>query len=104
MPANEEKMNYKEALIGMAYIMKHYCRTASAVDEVAKEALLTEIEKVIPYADDLYTRYQVFEQLEDLLLSLRIFQSNPKPGSSPCFFLSFGTLSFPGLCLYCRTG
>ncbi len=80
MPPFEEKMVYKEALVGMSYIIKNFCRTSSAADELAKQTMLTEIEKVLPYADEAYGRFSLFDKLSDLLLSLRILSSGPKPG------------------------
>jgi RecB family exonuclease len=80
LPNSEEQMNYKEILTGIAFMIKNYCKTSSALDEMAKQALLDEMEKVIPYSDEIYQRYHIFDKLEDLLLSLSIFRSSPKPG------------------------
>ncbi len=81
LPNNEEQMNYRETLVGMTYMIKHYSKSISSLDEVAKESLLNEMEKVMPFANDHYERYHIFEKLEDLLLSIRVLQSGPKPGS-----------------------
>jgi ATP-dependent helicase/DNAse subunit B len=80
LPNNEEHMNYKAALNGLSYLIKNLCKTTSALDELAKNTLLDEIDKVLPYSDETYPRYSIFDKLEDLLLSLRVLRSSPKPG------------------------
>lgn len=73
-------MNYKHLLTGIAFILKNHSRTSSALDEIAKTAILEEIEKIIPYADEALSSYDVVEKVKDLLLSIMVNQSRPKPG------------------------
>lgn len=80
LPALEEKMNDKATLKAIHYMLVNHCKTTSALDELAKASMLEEIGKLLPYADESYGQHQLFEKLEDLLLSLRVLRSNPKPG------------------------
>ncbi|MCL6572132.1 MAG: hypothetical protein K6T88_10675 [Bacillus sp. (in: Bacteria)] len=80
LPTVESTMNYKKCLTGIAYILKNNCKTSSALDEIAKTTLLEEIEKILPYADESLSSNDVIEKVKDLLLSVRINQSRPKPG------------------------
>jgi CRISPR/Cas system-associated exonuclease Cas4 (RecB family) len=80
LPNNEEMMNHQAALNGLLYMIKNACKTTSALDELAKTALIDEIEKVLPYSNETYPRFSVFDKLEDLLLSMRVLRSKPKPG------------------------
>lgn len=79
-PSFDDQMNYQAALTGLSLLMKNHCKTASALDELAKTALLDEIAKVLPFSDQVCPRYALFDKLEDLLLSLRVLRSNPLPG------------------------
>jgi ATP-dependent helicase/DNAse subunit B len=80
LPTIKDQMGYKESLTGMAFIIKNYCRSSAKMDEVSKVALLDEIEKVLPFSNETYSRFYLFDKIEDLLLSLRVLHSNPKPG------------------------
>ncbi|MFL6558195.1 MAG: PD-(D/E)XK nuclease family protein [Bacillus sp. (in: firmicutes)] len=80
LPPLESTMNYKKCLSGIANFLKYNCKTSSALDEMAKSALLEEINKLLPYADESFSSYEVFEKLKDLLFSVRVNQSRPKPG------------------------
>ncbi|MFP5110315.1 PD-(D/E)XK nuclease family protein [Neobacillus sp. C211] len=110
LPPLEPTMNYKKCLTGIAYVLKNNCKTNSAFDEIAKSTLLEEIQKLLPYADEKLPSYDVFEKIKDLLLSVRINQSRPKPGhlhvstfksgiynSRPnVFFVGLDNKKFPG--------
>lgn len=80
LPPMDLMLNYKKCLAGIAYLVKNYSKTSSALDELAKKALLEEIESIVPYADETLPSYAVFEKVKDLLLGIRIGQSRPKPG------------------------
>ncbi|MFF2450386.1 PD-(D/E)XK nuclease family protein [Neobacillus sp. NPDC058068] len=73
-------MNYKKCLTGTAYLLKNNCLPSSSLDEISKVSLLDEIDKILPYADESLSSYDLFEKVKDLLLSVRINQSRPKPG------------------------
>ncbi|WP_175639297.1 PD-(D/E)XK nuclease family protein [Metabacillus schmidteae] len=80
LPDYKNELNYRECLQAIAYVLKHYCRTSSAADQVAKTELLEEIEKLLPYCDETLTRFKVFEKMKDLLLSINVLKSSAKPG------------------------
>lgn len=80
MPSLHSTMNYKKVLTGIAYLLKHHCQTSAALDVIAKSALLEEIQTILPYADESLSSYEVFEKVKDLLLSVTVNQSRPKPG------------------------
>lgn len=80
LPPYALSMNYKQCLSGIAFILKNHGKTSSALDEIAKNAILEEIDKIIPYADEALSSYEAVEKLTDLLLSIRVNQSRPKPG------------------------
>jgi ATP-dependent helicase/DNAse subunit B len=73
-------MNDKLTLSSVQFMVENHCKTNSAIDELAKASMLEEISKVLPYMGESYVPHQLFEKLEDLLLSLRVLRSNPKPG------------------------
>ncbi|ETI69142.1 PD-(D/E)XK nuclease family protein [Neobacillus vireti] len=80
LPPLENTMNYKKCLTGFSYILRNNSKISSALDEISKVSLLDEIDKILPYADESLSSYDVFEKVKDLLLSVRINQSRPKPG------------------------
>jgi ATP-dependent helicase/DNAse subunit B len=110
LPTFEVTINYKKCLKGITYFLKNYSKTSSVLDEISKAALLEEIEKIVPYADETLSNYDVFEKVKDLLLSLKVNQSRPKPGhlhitsfkqgtynSRPnVFFVGLDNRKFPG--------
>lgn len=80
LPEYNITMNYQTCLEGIAYILRNHCLTNSALNEVGRTTLLETLEKVIPYADEVRTSYEINEKIKDLLLSLRVNKSKPKPG------------------------
>ncbi|MGG3466797.1 PD-(D/E)XK nuclease family protein [Neobacillus pocheonensis] len=80
LPPLESTMNYKRCLIGIKYILIRHCKTTSALDELSKSALLEEIDKILPFADESMSSYEAFEKVKDLLLAIQVNQSRPKPG------------------------
>jgi ATP-dependent helicase/DNAse subunit B len=110
LPDSNQTYNYKKCLSSIAYILKNYSKSSTKLDEISKTTLLEEIEKIVPYADEELVRHDVFEKLKDLLLSIRVNQSRPKPGylhitsykkavyhSAPnVFFLGLDNRKFPG--------
>jgi ATP-dependent helicase/DNAse subunit B len=80
LPPLESTMNYRECLTGIAFMLKNNYKTSSALDKMAKSTLLEEIEKILPYADESLSSYDVIEKVKDLLLSVQVNQSRPKPG------------------------
>ena len=62
-------MNYKKTLTGLTYLLKNNCKTSSSLDEMAKSALLEEIERILPFADESLPSYDLFEKVKDLLLT-----------------------------------
>jgi ATP-dependent helicase/DNAse subunit B len=110
LPNFNHTLNYKKCLTGMSFMVKNYCKSSSALDEISKTTLLDEIEKIVPFADEDLTRHDVFEKVNDLLLSIKVNQSRPKPGhlhvtsykrgvynhSSHVFFVGLDNRKFPG--------
>ena len=110
LPPLETTMDYKKCLTGIAFLLKYNAKTGSALDEIAKSALLDEIKKLLPYADESLSSYDLFEKMKDLLLSVRVNQSRPKPGHihvtsykngiynsrSNVFFVGLDNRKFPG--------
>ncbi|MEH7012302.1 PD-(D/E)XK nuclease family protein [Neobacillus niacini] len=110
LPNFDQFINYKKCLTGMVYFIKNHSKSSSALDEISKTTLLEEIDKIVPYGDEELSRHDVFEKMNDLLLSLRVNQSRPKPGhlhvtsykkgvynSIPnVFFLGLDNRKFPG--------
>ncbi|PGY05661.1 PD-(D/E)XK nuclease family protein [Bacillus sp. AFS031507] len=110
LPPLESTMNYKKCLTGIAFLLKYNCKTSSALDEMAKSTLLEAIKTIIPYADESLSSYDLIEKMKDLLLSIRVNQSRPKPGhlhvstyksgiynSRPnVFFVGLDNKKFPG--------
>lgn len=80
LPPENSTMNYKQVLTGIAYLLKNNCQTNAGLDVIAKSTLLEEIETILPYADESLSSYDVFEKVKDLLLSVRVKLSRPKPG------------------------
>jgi ATP-dependent helicase/DNAse subunit B len=80
LPPYTLTLNYKHCLTGIAYFLKNHGKTSSALDEISKSAILEEIERILPYADETLSSYDAFEKLNDLLLSITVNQSRPKPG------------------------
>jgi ATP-dependent helicase/DNAse subunit B len=80
LPLLDETMNYQTVLKGVSFLLKNHTQTSSALDELSKTAMLEAIEKVIPYADESLSRYDVFEKLKDLLLTIKVNASRAKPG------------------------
>lgn len=110
LPDYAQNLNYKKCLTGIAYFIKDYSKSSSALDEISKTALLEEIEKISPYADENLSRHDVIEKINDLLLTLSINHSRPKPGHlhitsykkgiynsrQNVFFLGLDNRKFPG--------
>lgn len=110
LPPFAQNMNYKKCLTGMAFLLKNNCKTNSALDEIAKTSVLEEIAKIVPYADEELSMYEVVEKVKDLLLSLKVNQSRPKPGHlhvssykngifnsrTNVFFVGLDNRKFPG--------
>ncbi|MCM3768517.1 PD-(D/E)XK nuclease family protein [Neobacillus niacini] len=90
LPPYSLTMNYKHCLTGIAFILKNYGKTSSSLDEIAKMAILEEIEKILPFADKTLSSYEAVEKLTDLLLSIRVNQSRPKPGHLHVSFYKSG--------------
>lgn len=110
LPDSNQTFNYKKCLSSISYILKNHSKSSTKLDEISKTTLLEEIEKIVPYADEELVRHDVFEKLNDLLLSIRVNQSLPNPGylhitsykkavyhSAPnVFFLGLDNRKFPG--------
>ncbi|MEH7332123.1 PD-(D/E)XK nuclease family protein [Neobacillus drentensis] len=80
LPPVDSTINYKKCLTGIKFLLENNCNTGSALDELSKSALLKAIERILPHADETLTTYDVIEKAKDLLLSIRVNQSRPKPG------------------------
>lgn len=80
LPNYDSKMNFQTCLQGISYMVKNYCYTKSTLNEAGKSAILETIDKIIPFADDIRSTFEVFEKIKDLLLSIKVYQSKPKPG------------------------
>jgi ATP-dependent helicase/DNAse subunit B len=80
MPDYKDELNYRECLQGIVHVLTNYCRTSSVADQVAKTELLEEIEKLLPYCDETFSRFKVLEKMKDLLLSINVLKSSAKPG------------------------
>lgn len=80
LPHYDEQMNDQKILEGIHYLLKNHSRTNGDLHEAGRIALLETIEKVKPFANETLSTYEVFERVRDLLLSVRIYQSKPKPG------------------------
>lgn len=80
LPPFAVTMNYSHLLTGIAFFLKNHGRISSALDEIAKNAIIEEIEKILPYADEALSNHDVVEKVKDLLLSIVVNQSRPKPG------------------------
>lgn len=80
LPRYDVVMNYQKCLEGISYIIRNHCSTNSALNEKGKSSILDMMSAVIPYADDTRSTFEIFEKIKDLLLSIRINQSKPKPG------------------------
>ncbi|WP_407269787.1 PD-(D/E)XK nuclease family protein [Radiobacillus sp. PE A8.2] len=110
LPVVEAEMNYRGLLKGIEKLLKDYSLAVSALDEIAKAEMLERIEIILPYAEASLTSYDAFEKVTDLLLSLRINRSGPKPGHlhlssykqglygswSHVFIVGLDNRSFPG--------
>lgn len=110
LPDSNQTFNYKKCLSSIAYILKNHCKSSTKLDEISKTTLLEEMEKIVPYADEELVRHDVFEKLKDLLLSIRVKKSRPKPGylhitsykkavyhsASNVIFLGLDNRKFPG--------
>jgi ATP-dependent helicase/DNAse subunit B len=80
LPSLESSMNFQDLLKGMEFLLKNHAKTSSAIDEIAKSTLIEEIGKILPYADEQFSNYEVMEKVKDLLVSLKVNSSRPKPG------------------------
>ncbi|MFJ5762681.1 PD-(D/E)XK nuclease family protein [Neobacillus sp. NPDC093182] len=80
LPDFDRNLNYRRCLTGIAYFVKNYSKSSSALDEITKTTLLEEIEKVLPYADEELSRHDAMGKIHDLLLTISVNQSRPKPG------------------------
>lgn len=80
LPAVESTINFKSLLSGIDYFLSKIARATSITDQSAKIALLEEIQKIIPYSNQDMKNYDAFEKLMDLLMSVKINRSRPKPG------------------------
>lgn len=80
LPNFDGTMNYQKCLKGISYLLKHHCTSKSLLDEVGKTTVVETIDKVSPFADETRSSFEVFQKVKDLLLSIRINQSKPKPG------------------------
>ncbi|RTR28783.1 PD-(D/E)XK nuclease family protein [Robertmurraya yapensis] len=80
LPEYDSQINYRSFLEGIVYLLRNSCATKSGMDEVGKTTILDTIEKVLPYANEVLSSYEIVEKVRDLLLSLRIKQSKAKPG------------------------
>lgn len=110
LPPLNPTMNYKKSLAGITYLLKNNCKTSSSLDEMAKSALLEEIERILPFADESLSSYDLFEKVKDLLLTVQMNQSGPKPGHlhvssykrgiynsrAHLFFVGLDNKKFPG--------
>jgi ATP-dependent helicase/DNAse subunit B len=110
LPDFNQSLNYKKCLTAISYLLKNHSKSSTKLDEISKTTLLEEIDKIVPYGDEELSRHDVFEKMNDLLLSIRVNQSRPKPGhlhvtsykkavynSSPnVFFLGLDNRKFPG--------
>ncbi|MGG0719418.1 PD-(D/E)XK nuclease family protein [Robertmurraya massiliosenegalensis] len=80
LPDFGERMNYENCLRGLAFMLKSYCTIKGQLhDDAGKTALLEVFEQVVPFTNDNLSIYEVFERVNDLLQSVRIQQSKPKP-------------------------
>ena len=110
LPNFHHTINYKKCLTGISYMLKNHSKSSSALDEISMTTLFEEIEKVIPYANEELPRHDVFEKINDLLLSIKVNQSRPKPGhlhvtsykrgvfnhAAHVFFVGIDNRKFPG--------
>lgn len=80
LPHFDERINYEKCLRGLAFMLKSYCTTKGQLhDDAGKTALLEVFEQVGPYTNENLSIYEVFERVNDILQSVRILKSKPKP-------------------------
>ncbi|MDM5331680.1 PD-(D/E)XK nuclease family protein [Neobacillus sp. CF12] len=110
LPEFNESINFKKCLAAIAYFIKNYSKSSSSLDEVSKATLLEIIKKIVPYSDEELSMHVLFEKINDLLLSIRVNQSRPKPGhlhvtsykrgvynsTANVFFVGLDNRKFPG--------
>lgn len=80
LPVSNRIMDYQALLKGIVALLTKHCQINSALDQMAKTSLLEEMNKLIPHSDEVLTSYDAFEKVKDLLYSLKINKSRPKPG------------------------
>lgn len=90
LPSYEVRMNYEHCLRGLAYMLKSYCTTNGPLHDAGKTTLLELLEHVVPFSKDELSLFEVFERVGDLLHSVRIYQSKPKPGHLHVSFYQSG--------------
>ncbi|WP_143060124.1 PD-(D/E)XK nuclease family protein [Salinibacillus kushneri] len=111
LPAIDSIIHEKEMLKSIYFIVENYATTISTIDQSAKETILNHLDKLTPYAVEALNRYDMFEKVSDLLNSIRIHKSAPKPGHlhidsyqrgtyynrSHVFIVGADNQSFPGM-------
>lgn len=83
LPEHQENgfLDFKELLQAFEWIMKNFAKTSSGMDQIAKKVLQEEIAHMLPYANEPTSQYDALINIEELLLTLRVGNSGPKPGS-----------------------
>lgn len=80
LPKTGSSINYQSLLKSLSYMLKKHCKIGSALDQMAKTALIEEMTKILPYSNEMIPSYEAFEKVTDLLFSLKINKSRPQPG------------------------
>ncbi|MFT4412305.1 PD-(D/E)XK nuclease family protein [Fredinandcohnia humi] len=74
-------LNYASQLLAIRYLLTTYGKVTSGYDQAAKEAILEQIEIILPYANEGVTSSEGFLKLEEDLLTIHVGQSRPRPGN-----------------------
>ncbi|GIN84540.1 hypothetical protein J6TS2_09260 [Heyndrickxia sporothermodurans] len=104
------KHDLKSYLHFIRFFLTNYLATPSPMDELAKKSLLEQIALIFPYAIKTDSINEMCKYLEELLLTIHIGASNPKPGAihitsykrgifidrENLYFVGFDQRSFPG--------
>ncbi|WP_280770790.1 PD-(D/E)XK nuclease family protein [Salipaludibacillus daqingensis] len=77
---SQKDLEYEALLRGLKHIVKEHSKVNGAYDQAAKESLLDKIDTIIPYANEKVTIEEGMYKIEELVLSISVGASLPKPG------------------------
>ncbi|MDQ0254647.1 ATP-dependent helicase/nuclease subunit B [Evansella vedderi] len=80
LPNTDGIINTKDLIDAVRFMVTNYCRMSSLQDEAAKTAIMEEVDKLKPYLNEELNPYESFEKIQDMLLTMSVNQSGPKPG------------------------